>query len=235
MHEGESAMEGTTKRARSRRRDVEVPLFNDWQFLRLTDRERAFLKALRRFEEARAESISPPEALLEHGKMPLKTAATLIGKSVAEITGRDRSGRYISPHELVPVLRGELTVCSEALRAWKRAQADRLEDIGRAATECLNTRKGGNGKWAGVAVGPFWHLSLTGSSYAPPFLRWNSIEKISQRIGCSKAEAKRLMNGTLFCHVIDGRGTRFVTNEELDAYKRKLDREAAGQAKAVAA
>lgn len=185
----------------------------------LSEPELAFVQAYRQYTAAADVPLVVPEPLLEHGFVSLARAAKLLNTTVADLANRE--GRYQVWGHRLPILKNKTVPLSELRREFQRRHDERVRRLANEAAKVLNDA--GRGETPNV----HWEAgeSMFGRLFddGPDGIRGYDFEGVAEQLGVSKAEAKRLMDGTLFCWS-PRQGRSIVTEEELDAYKRMLER-----------
>lgn len=206
---------------------------------RLDERLEAFVKAFREYEAAAQTPAAVPEALLGSGYMPLSEAVQYLGTTTRQQLKAERSSKA-----WVPVLKGNKVPVSEVCRTYRRLAKQRLLTLAQAAAEKLNTRHGA-GEWmvrdeAGKSIPTPGIVSGFCWSVREPFMAFDDddndgihgidgygVDVVAAALGVPMAEVKRLVAaGTIFAYRTR-RGASLVTRAELDAHKRRLERERA--------
>lgn len=206
---------------------------------RLDARLEAFVIAYRAYQHAAAQPLVVPEELLEAGYMPLAMAATLLKTPAAKLAKLERSDTA-----WIPVLSGKRVPVSEVCRAFRRLQKKIPAQMAKAAADVLNDRS--EPLWsghAGVATGPiFWNASDRGffdlshdddDNDGIHGIEGHGLENVAAILELPKAEVKRLLEDRTIFAYRPRRGGWLVTQAEVDAHKRRLERERATQPKAA--
>ena len=169
-----------------------------WKTMKLSEEEVATVMAMRKLRKADAERPKVPVELLEHGFVSVKRAAELLSVKVSDLKSR-RSG------DGPPVLTNNRVPISELRREHHRQTLKVLRELAAEASR--------------LADGTC-HTNIFSSALYQWERRARYDHDVARELNVTLAEAKRLMKEELFCW-LDRRNRRYVTPEELAAFKRK--------------
>lgn len=190
--------------------------------------ERALLAAFRDLRHAEMKPLVVPDALLEHGYVTKRRAAQLLGIPVKDVEAMtDRNTWRLGGH--VPLLKNGTIPISELRRELSRRRREALQKLAQEVVKHVTTE--GVGHWRVWSTGSFLE-----DDHGKCLREAWGVAAIAERLSISQAAVSRLIEDESKDGLFASRHRRirgwFVTTEELEAYKRKLDREAA-QGKAV--